>query len=145
VSGLVRQEPSGCVRVLTSAGYTGRPRVPAVECGEFSYSGNKDDAWQRLWRALDKAFGGLPPDLEAEPLIMRGNPGPVLVGTASRNGDTLVVGAGRRGTFGRLRRGQVGRYCLAHADCPVIAIPSPALNRAGVRAVRARAARAFRT
>ena len=32
----------------------------------------QDDAWQRLWRALDKAFGGLPPDLEAEPLVMRG-------------------------------------------------------------------------
>ena len=44
----------------------------------------QDDAWQRLWRALDTAFGGLPPDLEAEPLIMRGNPGPVLVGAASR-------------------------------------------------------------
>jgi nucleotide-binding universal stress UspA family protein len=105
----------------------------------------QDDAWQRLWRALDQAFGGLPPDLEAEPLIMRGNPGPVLVGTASRDGDTLVIGAGRRGTVGRLRHGQVGRYCLAHAGCPVIAIPSPALNRAAVRAVRARAARAFRT
>ena len=37
----------------------------------------QDDAWQRMWHALDTAFGGLPPDLEAEPLVMRGNPGPV--------------------------------------------------------------------
>jgi nucleotide-binding universal stress UspA family protein len=105
----------------------------------------QDDAWQRLWRALDTAFGGLPPDLEAEPLIMRGSPGPVLVGTASQHGDTLVVGAGRNGTFGRLRHGRVGRYCLAHASCPVIAIPSPALGRAAARAARASATRAFRT
>src|SRR6266567_2188725 len=101
--------------------------LPAVEYGEFSYSGNKglgrrsssghhtggqhsagqhsaavtfvhvwlpsgpgfaawpfpsdplvlqwqDDAWQRMWHALDTAFGGLPPDLEAEPLVMRGDP-----------------------------------------------------------------------
>jgi nucleotide-binding universal stress UspA family protein len=105
----------------------------------------RDDAWQRLWHALDTAFGGLPPDLEAEPLIMRGNPGPVLVGTASQDGDTLVVGAGRHGAFGRLRHGRVGRYCLAHAGCPVIAVPSPALGRAAARAARASATRAFRT
>ena len=96
----------------------------------------RDDAWQRLWHALDLAFGGLPPDITAEPLIMWGNPGPVLVGTAGRDGATLVVGAGRRGAAGRLRPGQVGRYCLAHASCPVIAVPSPALDRATARAVR---------
>src|SRR5262249_59595779 len=89
-----------------------------------------DDAWQRLWHALDLAFGGLPPDITAEPLIMRGNPGPVLVGTAGLDGATLVVGAGRRGAAGHLRPGRVGRYCLAHASCPVIAVPSPALDRA---------------
>ena len=76
---------------------------------------------------------------------MRGNAGPVLVAAASRDGDTLVVGAGRRGTFGRLRHGRVGRYCLAHAGCPVIAIPSPVLGRAAARAARASATRAFRT
>jgi nucleotide-binding universal stress UspA family protein len=101
----------------------------------------QDAAWQRMWHALDTAFGGLPPDLEAEPLVMRGSPGPVLVGTASRDGDRLVVGAGRRGTFGRFRHGKVSRYCLAHAGCPVIAVPSPALDRAAVRAARTRHAR----
>ena len=94
----------------------------------------QDDAWQRMWHALDTAFGGLPPD-----------PGPILVGAASRDGDRLVVGAGRRSTFGRLRHGKVSRYCLAHAGCPVIAVPSPALDRAAARAARASAMRAFRT
>src|SRR5438034_7638707 len=51
----------------------------------------QDDAWRRLWHALDSAFGGLPPDVPAEPLVVRGNAGPVLVGSASRDGDTLVV------------------------------------------------------
>ena len=118
----------------------------------------RDDAWHRLWHALDLAFGGLPADIPVEPLIMRGSPGPVLVGTAGRDGATLVVGAGRRGAAGRLRNGRVGRYCLAHASCPVIAVPAPALDRATARAVRGwvrrhddpppgagRATRAFRT
>ena len=96
----------------------------------------RDDAWQRLWHALDMAFGGLPADIPAEPLIIRGNPGPVLVNTAGRDGAVLVVGAGRRGGVGRLRHGQVARHCLAHAGCPVIAVPSPALDRATARAVR---------
>ena len=128
--------------------------LPAVEYGEFSYSGNKGHVSGRRSssghhtggiRRPQHAFGGLPPDLEAEPLVMRGNPGPVLVGAASRDGDRLVVGAGRRGTFGRLRHGRVSRYCLAHAGCPVIAVPSPALDRAAARAARASAMRAFRT
>ena len=38
----------------------------------------QDDAWQRMWHALDTAFGGLPPDLEAESLVTRGDPGPIL-------------------------------------------------------------------
>ena len=96
----------------------------------------RDDARQRLWRALDMAFGGLPADIAAEPLITRGNPGPVLVSTAGQDGATLVVGAGRRGVVARLRHGQVGRYCLAHASCPVIAVPAPALDRANARAFR---------
>src|SRR5207342_1795189 len=70
------------------------------------------------------------------------NPGPVLVGAASRDGDRLVVGAGRRGTFGRFRHGRVSRYCLAHAGCPVIAVPSPALGPGrGPRGARERHAR----
>ena len=108
----------------------------------------RDDAWHRLWCAVDLAFGGIPADIPVEPLIMRGSPGPVLVSTAGGDGATLVVGAGRRGpvgrraavgrrgAVGRLRPGQVGRYCLAHASCPVIAVPAPALDRATARAVR---------
>jgi nucleotide-binding universal stress UspA family protein len=96
----------------------------------------RDDAWQRLWHALDMAFGGLPADIPVEPLIRPGLPGPVLVSTACQDGATLVVGAGRRGVVGRLRHSQVGRYCFAHASCTVIAVPAPALDRATARAVR---------
>jgi nucleotide-binding universal stress UspA family protein len=44
-------------------------------------------------------------------------------------GDVLVMGAGRRGTLGRLVFAKVGHYCVAHAQCPVMAVPPPALVR----------------
>jgi len=87
-----------------------------------------DAAWQRLWDAFDAAMGGIPADLRAEPLVRRGVPGRVLLNAASRADDLLVVGTGRHGTLGRLRHGSVSRYCLAHARCPVLAIPPPALE-----------------
>jgi len=33
------------------------------------------------------------------------------------------------GPLGRLRGGRVSRYCLAHATCPVLAVPPPAPAR----------------
>jgi Universal stress protein family len=61
-------------------------------------------------------------------MIAQGHAGPVLVSVAGRAGDALVIGTGRRGAVSRLRRGMVSRYCLAHASCPVIAIPPRALD-----------------
>ena len=78
-------------------------------------------AWQRLWRSVEMALGGIPPD--ARPLASRGRAGEVLVATASRAGDVLVIGTGRRSAVSRTRHGTVSRYCLAHSGCPVIAIP----------------------
>jgi hypothetical protein len=51
----------------------------------------------------------------------------VLVNLACRAGDVLVMGTGRRGALARMAFSKVGRYCLAHAQCPVLAIPPPAL------------------
>ena len=49
--------------------------------------------------------------------------GQVLVEIACQPGDLLVVGAGRRGTLSRMCYARVSRYCLAHAQCPVVAVP----------------------
>ncbi len=99
----------------------------------------EDAAWQRLLRALEMAFGGSPPGTLAQPFIARGNAGPILVSAASRAGDALVIGTGRRGAVSHLWHGTVSRYCLAHASCPVIAIPPPTLDLAVARRVRGRA------
>ena len=101
----------------------------------------QEAAWERLWATLDVAWGELPADLPVQPVVQRGQPGQVLVEVARRPDDLLVVGAGRRGVLARMWYAKVGRYCLAHAQCPVLAIPPPALaNELG----HARLAWAFR-
>lgn len=87
-----------------------------------------EEAQRRLHDALDAALGGLPEDVATEPTVVRGEAGPVLVGAASHPGDLLVIGTGRHGTVGRLFSAKASRYCLAHAGCPVLAVPPTALE-----------------
>jgi nucleotide-binding universal stress UspA family protein len=87
----------------------------------------RDAAWQRLREAIDLALGGTPEDLAFESGVVRGDPGHVLVGVASHPDDMLVIGAGRRGTLARALCSRVSRHCLARAQCPVVAVPPPAL------------------
>ncbi len=51
----------------------------------------------------------------------------MLVEIADRPDDLLVIGTGRRGFLSRLVRRSVGRYVLAHAKCPILAVPPSAL------------------
>src|ERR1700759_4779640 len=91
----------------------------------------RDAARGRLQDAFDQGLGGLPADLAVERVVIRGPAGPVLVDAADQPGDLLVVGTGRRGLRRWIRR-SVSRYCVAHAHCPVVAIPpSDLMEEAG--------------
>jgi nucleotide-binding universal stress UspA family protein len=87
----------------------------------------REAAWERLQAAFDDGLGGMPADLQVEPHVERGETGPVLVDTANQPEDLLIIGTGRRGHLGRMFCSSVGRYCLAHARCPVLAVPPSAL------------------
>jgi nucleotide-binding universal stress UspA family protein len=97
----------------------------------------KETAQQRLRDALEAAWGGRPDGLALRLMIIRGEPGPALINVASFTGDLLVVGAGRRGRTARIWHGRVGRYCLAHALCPVVTVPPPALAHTAGHGLRA--------
>ena len=86
----------------------------------------RDAAQARLWDAFDMGLGGLPDDLSVEALVVRGPTGPVLVDCADDPDDLLVIGTGRRG-LRRVAGRSVSRYCVAHARCPVVAVPPSAL------------------
>ncbi len=83
----------------------------------------KQAASDRLWRAIELGIGGAPSDLDFSPPAVRGEAGQVLTALAIRPGDVLVIGTGRHGAARRLLACRVSRYCLAHAACPVIAVP----------------------
>jgi nucleotide-binding universal stress UspA family protein len=91
----------------------------------------KEAAWQRLHYTMELAFGSMPDDLPVEPLVVRGDPGAVLVNVANDEDDMIVVGAGRRGMFARMSACRVSRYCVAHAKCPVVTVPPSALAEMG--------------
>jgi nucleotide-binding universal stress UspA family protein len=72
----------------------------------------------------------IPPggDLDVRAQALRGVAGPVLVAAASAPEDLLITGTGGRAVIGRVRGRTTGRYCLAHAGCPVLAVPPSALT-----------------
>jgi len=89
----------------------------------------QDIACQRLRDALIAVWGEIPTSPLVQPRIARGPAGRVLVNLACRPGDVLIVGAGRRAKLARMACSRVSCYCLAHAQCPILAIPPPALAR----------------
>lgn len=87
----------------------------------------QETAAAKLAAAFEDGLGGVPADLRVQPQVERGDPGAVLVDVACRDGDLLVIGTGRRNPAVRALRRSVGRYCLAHATCPVLGVPPSAL------------------
>ena len=87
----------------------------------------REAAYTRLTEAFDAGLGGVPDDVQVQARVERGETGPVLVDVADQPGDLLVIGTGSRNPVSRALRRSVGRYCLAHAKCPVLAVPPSAL------------------
>jgi Universal stress protein family len=80
----------------------------------------------RRWSRCGVRF---PTTRSYSPMLSGGRRGWVLMSLACRPDDVLVVGAGRQGVLARLPLSKVSRYCLAHAQCPALAVPPPALAR----------------
>lgn len=73
-------------------------------------------------RVFSEAMGGTPDDVPVDTLIAYEPPPRALTAAARRDADLLVVGASRHHPWWPLRR-SVGRYCAAHAGCPVLIVP----------------------
>ncbi|MFD5409232.1 universal stress protein [Streptomyces nojiriensis] len=113
---LAWQPPLGTPASRTSVG--GTPLL--ADC--------RDAAVERLREVLGTAFGAGPPGVALAALTVRATPGAALVDTVRDAGDLLVVGTGSRGPLLRALRPSVARYCLAHAPCPVLAVPPSPLQ-----------------
>ena len=104
--------------------------------GELTYRKAPCPQLLEIWRrnavdtlrtAFDEALGGVPTDVDGQDQLVRGEPGPALVGVASGAADLLVVGAGHRRVLGRRIPGATARYCLRHASGPTLLVPPPEL------------------
>jgi nucleotide-binding universal stress UspA family protein len=63
-------------------------------------------------------------------LIEQGHPALVLVDEA-RYADLLVVGKRGHGAFPGMPLGSVSEYCVTHAWCPVVVVPTPPTTKTG--------------
>src|SRR5260370_18890104 len=70
------------------------------------------------------------------PVVPRGEAGSVLASAACCPPGLLVVGSGCRGMPPGLVAGNVSGYRGAHARCPVLAVPPPALADGAARRAR---------
>jgi nucleotide-binding universal stress UspA family protein len=70
------------------------------------------------------ALGGTPEDVALTIRTPEGEPGAVLTGLATAEGDVIVVGQEPRMTMRRVLHGSVSRYCRDHARCPVVIVAS---------------------
>ena len=95
-----------------------------------------DAAEARLLTAFEQGLGGLPSAAPTEPHVIRGRTARVLVTMADQPHDLLVIGMGHPRFPHRTGCGQVARHCLAHATCPVIAVPPTGLATAAGRTLR---------
>lgn len=95
----------------------GNVRMPVYLADEFVAQ-----AESQLLTAFDEGLGGLPSDIRALPMVVRGPVGPVLVRVAERDSDMLIIGQGRHGVLRRAVSGSPARYCFKHARSTVILV-----------------------
>ncbi|QKW05068.1 universal stress protein [Streptomyces sp. NA04227] len=131
-------------RAAEEARYRGTELWPVLAWeppgGDFAIRGTTESAFvpeeleqlarDRLLKALGDVFAGTGLRLPGRALVARGAPGRALVQIADRENDLLVIGAGQHSRLHRALWPSVSRYCLAHAVCPVLAVPPPALESA---------------
>ena len=97
--------------------------------GDPSAPGLEADLARRSGEAIDRAFievcGGVPGDIAVTRRTVEGIPERILVRVADRPDDLLVVGRERHLALHRMLRGSAAGYCVDHAVCRVLVVPSP--------------------
>jgi len=91
-----------------------------------THQGVQDAYGRAITAVFDAVFPG--PDWSLK--FAKGKASEVLV-RQSKDADLLVVGTREHAGLGRLLLGSVSHYCLTHASCPVVAVPTPAHRPAG--------------
>jgi nucleotide-binding universal stress UspA family protein len=95
---------------------------PQTTPSELTPEDLQEDAYRR---AITAVFEAVSPHSDWVLEFVRGHPGEVLV-QQSKDAQLLVVGTREHVGLDHLLVGSVSHYCLSHAACPVVAVPTPA-------------------
>lgn len=99
------------------------PQPPhAVECADSR-------AKAVITASLKQAVGKPPADINVRKWVAVGTPGRALSRLAGNDDDLLVVGQPVAHWWSHRVRRAVGEYCVHHAQCGVLAVPSSRLTR----------------
>jgi nucleotide-binding universal stress UspA family protein len=96
-----------------------RPRVVLY----FDGAEQREASAKLVRRAFRIANGGMPRDVTVTVATPEGDPGAALTGMATAPGDMIVIGEEGVPRWRRIRRGSVSRWCMQHANCPVVVVP----------------------
>lgn len=80
-------------------------------------------------RCIDEGLGGPPEDVPVRMVVDVGIPQVCLVHQTWHDEDLLVVGSRGSRLWGHPWRRSVSRYCVAHANCPVLVVPPASFAR----------------
>jgi nucleotide-binding universal stress UspA family protein len=96
----------------------GSPVLRAAGPGQY------DDVGHDYREIVSGLFSEIDPPSEWVLEFEVGRAGNVLV-RASEHARLLVVGTGEHVGLGKILLGSTSHYCLSHARCPVVAVPTP--------------------
>lgn len=122
-----REPVSPCLRVFRPGGTDLLPNE--AQSWQWEVAARERQAAAMIGRAFQQAMAEVPDTFGVRCLVVAGSPGPVLVESAHKEDDLLVVGASASRPWRRLFRRSVSRYCAAHATCPVLLVPPHELAR----------------
>ena len=99
------------------------PRDTTFNAPRRNASRNFDEAQAAYLADITKVFDDIAPRPDWLVQFAKGEPGPVLV-RESRDSQALVIGTREHVGLGRMLSGSISHYCISHASCPVVSVPT---------------------
>jgi nucleotide-binding universal stress UspA family protein len=109
-------------RSNAQAALIGLPDLTSWPAEETSRSLDRE-AEALIATCIDEGLGGPPAGVDVRMVVDVGLPRVCLVDQTRRGEDLLVVGTRGRRRWSHPWRRSVSRYCVAHANCPVLVVP----------------------
>jgi nucleotide-binding universal stress UspA family protein len=99
------------------------PRDATFDAPRRNAGRHFDEAQAAYLADITEVFDEIAPHPDWLVQFAKGEPGPVLV-RETRDSQALVIGTREHVGLGRLLSGSISHYCISHASCPVVSVPT---------------------